>query len=416
MAPVIAVIGAGAAGLMAAIHAAGPDRRVLLFERTADGGRKILISGGGRCNILPSVLDERRFVTASSRHSLRNILRGWPLAGQRHFFEKTLALPLVLEQETGKLFPVSNRARDVRDGLLGLARERGVEFLPKTTVADLVPENSRWSIRFAEGKPLLVDAVVAATGGLSVPQTGSDGTGLRMLERLGHTIHPTYPALTPLTIEPNPFRDLAGVSLVVTLRGRWGGERRSATGGFLFTHKGYSGPSILDISDLAVRSRLAGGPPAELHVQWCALDRKSWEERLAPGPQAVATPVRAELPDRLADRLIELADVDGKTPLARLTREARRRLVDILVNCALSWSGDEGYKKAEVTGGGVALGEVDPGTMQSRLNPGLFICGEALDAFGPIGGYNFAWGWATGRLAGLGAANSSRLSYRAGGA
>lgn len=392
---------------MAAIHAAGPDRRVLLLERTPDGGRKILISGGGRCNILPNTLDEARFVTASSPHSLRNILRSWPLAEQRRCFEETLRLPLVLEGETGKLFPRSNRARDVRDGLLALARRRGAEFLPHTTVLDLVPSGAKWTITLAEGAPLLVDSVVVATGGLSVPQTGSDGAGLQWLARLGHTIHSTYPALTPITSGVNPFADLAGISLEVTVRASSSEERREATGGFLFTHRGFSGPAILDVSHVAVRSRLAHGPLAELRIQWCALNASGWEARLAPGPQAVATAVRAELPARLADRLLELSEVDGTTPLARLPRAARRRLIDALVRFPLPWTGDEGYRKAEVTGGGVALAEVNPKTLESRRHPGLFLCGELLDAFGPIGGYNFAWGWATGRLAGLGASACS---------
>ena len=173
MTPKIAVIGAGAAGFMAACHAAGPGRRVLLLDRTPDGGRKILISGGGRCNILPDELDEHRFVTASSANSLRNILRSWPLAGQREFFEETLRIPLELEAESGKLFPASNRARDVRDGLARLASERGVEFLPNTAVVDLIPGAGCWTICRTGAEPLEVDRVILATGGLSVPQTGS---------------------------------------------------------------------------------------------------------------------------------------------------------------------------------------------------------------------------------------------------
>ena len=399
----VAVIGAGAAGFMAACHAAGPGRRVLLLDRTADGGRKILISGGGRCNILPGALDEGRFVTASSTKSLRNILRSWPLTDQRRFFEETLRIPLVLETESGKLFPASDRARDVRDGFARHARERGVEFLPNTAAVDLVPGGGRWTISLAGANPLHVDRVIVATGGLSVPQTGSDGAGLAFLARLGLKIHPTYPALTPLTVTPNPFGDLAGISLRVTVRATSSDEQSESTGGFLFTHRGYSGPAVLDVSHVAVRSRLRGGPPAELRIQWCDLDEAAWQARLAPGVQAVATVLRAELPARLADRLLELVEIERRTSLSQLTRAARLRLLDALMHYSLPWTGDEGYKKAEVTGGGVALHEVHPRTLECRHHPGLFLCGELLDAFGPIGGYNFAWSWVTGRLAGMGA-------------
>src|SRR3954469_3297772 len=250
----VAIIGAGAAGTMAAIFAASAGAETLLLERTRDGGRKILISGGGRCNILPARLDESRFVTDSSPHSLRNILRSWPLEEQIRFFERDLHLPLVEETESAKLFPVSNRARDVRDGLLDLARERGTQLRFNTLVTGIAPGGSGWTVGIEGASPLEVDALIMSTGGLSVPKTGSDGLGITLVERLGHTIHPLYAALTPLTAEPAPFGELAGVSLEVSINAREGERRATATGGFLFTHRGYSGPAVLDVSHVAVRS------------------------------------------------------------------------------------------------------------------------------------------------------------------
>jgi len=401
----VAVIGAGAAGLMAAIFAASKGAETLLLERTSDGGRKILISGGGRCNILPARVDERRFVTDSSPHSLRKILRSWPLAEQIAFFERELCLPLVEETESAKLFPASHRARDVRDGLLALAAARGARFVPDAFVTDLVPDPVGWRIERAGDSPILAHAVVVATGGLSVPKTGSDGTGLAILERLGHTVHPTYAALTPLLADGGPFAMLAGVSLPVTVTARSAEREATAAGGFLFTHHGYSGPAVLDVSHVVVRSRAPGATPATLEVQWTRLGAEEWVRALgADGARTVGGVVRRELPDRLADALIAGAGVDVATRLAQLRREDRQRLVETLTRGALPWSGDEGYRKAEVTGGGIGLQEVDPGTMQSRRHGGLHICGEALDAFGPIGGYNFLWAWATGRAAGLAAA------------
>ena len=392
---------------MAAIFAASAGAETLLLERTRDGGRKILISGGGRCNILPARVDERRFVTDSSPHTLRRILRSWPLEEQVTFFERELGLPLIEEEESAKLFPVSNRARDVRDGLLELAQRRGTQFIPNTRVTGLAATSTGWAVEREGGPPLLVDAVIVASGGLSVPTTGSDGGGLRILQGLGHTIHPTYPALTPIVADPAPFGDLAGISLPVTITARDEDRDASAEGGFLFTHRGYSGPSVLDVSHVPVRSRAEGGGQARLVVRWTGLDDAGWEAALkAEGTGTVAGALRRHLPDRLASALAESAGVPPSRPLAQLRREERLRLIGVLVRGALPWTGDEGYRKAEVTGGGVSLDEIDSRTMESRRHPGLFICGEVLDAFGPIGGYNFLWAWATGRAAGCAAGGS----------
>lgn len=380
-----------------------------LLERTRDGGRKILVSGGGRCNVLPSKLDPGRFVTDSSPNTLRKILLSWPLDEQRRFFEQEVGLHLVLEPETGKLFPASNNARQVRDGLLALARRRGVEVRFEALVADLVPPvgDGVWTVRLQNGEGISAAAVVVATGGLSLPGTGSDGTGLELMRRLGHTVHPTYPALTPLTLDPPRHAPLAGVSLTATLRAPRGPMPRGSLttrDGFLFTHRGYSGPAVLDLSHLAVRSRLAGGPPQPIQVQWSNLDEAVWDALLREGSGTTVLGVlRRRLPDRLAEMLVTETGVEGTRMLAQLRREERLRLIEALTRYDLPWNGDEGYRKAEVTGGGVALSEVLPRTLESRLHPGLFLCGEILDAFGPIGGHNFAWAWATGRAAGLGA-------------
>lgn len=405
----IVVVGAGAAGLMAAIFAAASYPRVLLLERTRDGGRKILISGGGRCNVLPSSLRPAQYFTDSSPNTLRKMLLSWPLPEQRRFFERDLGLALELERESGKLFPVSNRARDVRDALVARARSSGAELRFNCVVSDVAPGGSGapWRVLPADGHPVDAAAVVLATGGLSVPATGSDGAGLRILRALGHTVHETYPALTPLTADPPVHGALAGISLDVQLTTQSSRATHSTRGGFLFTHRGYSGPAVLDISHHAVRSRLRGGPRMPIRVQWTERDADAWDGELRQGgPGQVGPLVRRALPVRLADVLLQEAKVDPQRVLATLRRDERARLVTVLARYLLPWTGDEGYRKAEVTGGGVALAEVNPLTMESRLHPGLFLCGEALDAFGPIGGYNFAWAWATGRSAGLGAAGS----------
>jgi len=403
----VAVIGAGAAGTMAAVFAAGAGARTTLLERTADGGRKILISGGGRCNVLPMRVDESRYVTDSSPNTMRRMLRAWPLHEQRAFFERDVGIPLVDEPEDAKVFPASHKARDVRDGLLALAHERGAVLRMNSHVRGVAPHGAEWHVALADAPPLVVDAVILASGGLSVPATGSDGTGLDIARVLGHAVHPTYPALTPILAGSAPFASLAGVSLTVTLTARAGNHSATSTGGFLFTHRGYSGPAALDVSHVVARAQAPDDPPGRISVQWTALDDAAWEAALKPsGARTVIAALRAEMPDRLAAVLLAGANVDPARLLAELRRDERLRLIETLVRGTLPWTGDEGYKKAEVTGGGVSLAEIDSRTMESRRHAGLFLCGEMLDAFGPIGGYNFFWAWSTGRAAGLGAARA----------
>jgi predicted Rossmann fold flavoprotein len=403
---VIVVVGAGAAGLVAAIFARTTGAPVTLLERTSDGGRKILISGGGRCNILPSSLHPELFVTDSPGHLMRGLLKSWPLSEQRRFFEEEVGLPLALEEETGKLFPRSDRARDVRDGLVALARERGVIFQRNTDVTKLAwdaADGTSWRLQTSQGG-ISASAVVLATGGLSVPATGSEGAGIRFAEDLGHTIQPLYPALTPLTGGMPGNADLAGISLTVRLRAKADGRSREAEGGFLFTHRGYSGPSVLDVSHVAVRS----SGSAVVRAAWTDRTEAQWLQDITSTTGRVAGVVARHLPERLADALCADAGLPPDRRGPELRRDERLALIERLTGYALPWTGDEGYKKAEVTGGGVALTDVDARTLESKRQRGLFMCGEMLDAFGPIGGYNFAWAWATGRAAGLGAARGNR--------
>lgn len=401
--PTVAVIGAGAAGLLAALSAARSGASVVLIERTRDGGRKILISGGGRCNILPGVAQPGRYVTDSSPNTLRKMLRSWPLAEQRAFFERELEMPLELEPETGKLFPSSHRARDVRDMLVRRVREAGAKIWFEAAVVGLRASDGVWEVELEGAPPLEATRVILATGGLSVPKTGSDGRGLQIAEALGHTMHATYPALTPLTASPHPHAHLAGISRAVTIRAPGTKPTFTTTDGFLVTHDGWSGPSVLDASHLAIRSR-ADGSRQELVVQWTEHDADVWARRFKASRGTVRSTVGPDLPRRLTDQLLTEAGVDGATSLSQLRKGDRQAVLDVLTRYPIPWTGDAGYKKAEVTGGGVALSEVDPTTMESRRCPGLHLCGEILDAFGPIGGHNFLWAWATGRAAGTHAA------------
>jgi len=394
---------------VAAIFAARQGARVVLLERTADGGRKILISGGGRCNILPRAIEPERFVSESPI-LVRRLLRTWPLVGQREFFERDLGIPLKLEEEAGKYFPVSDRARDVRDALVSAARAAGVDSRFNTRVTGLSmeagssdPASPAWRVETADA-PIDAAAVILASGGRSVPATGSDGALFEIVRGLGHTVHPTYPALTPLVSDPPVHVGLAGISLPVRIRAKWRDREAEAQGGFLFTHRGYSGPSVLDVPHVAVQSLAAGEERAVLRVRWSELDREAWLSILEAHGGLVLSAVSRRLPGRLAERLLTESAIPLDRKASELRKTERNGLVDRLTSYELPWSGDEGFKKAEVTGGGVALDEIDTRTLESRRCPGLFLCGEILDAFGPIGGHNFAWAWATGRLAGTAAA------------
>lgn len=399
----VAVVGAGAAGLMAALAAREAGARVTLIESTAHGGRKILISGGGRCNVLPAAPAPERFVSQATPALVRSLLNAWPLREQRRYFEETLGVPLALEAGSGKLFPVSDRARDVRDALVSRAVALGVTLRFDAPVTAVAPVEGGWRVTTTVG-PVDADRVIVATGGLSVPSTGSTGFGFDVARRLGHTVHPTYPALTPLTATPAPHGDLAGISLVVSLVATSRREEARASGGFLFTHRGYSGPAVLDVSHVAVRSLDSAGGPAQVRVSWRSLDAAAWTRELTEARSLVTTAVGRHLPHRLAERLVVEASIALDRPCAQLRREERTRLISHLTAYALPWTGHEGYRPAEVTGGGVALDELHRTTLESRRAAGLHVCGEVLDAFGPIGGHNFQWAWSTGRTAGRGAA------------
>ncbi len=400
----VIVVGAGAAGLMAAIWAAAGPRPVLLLEGSDRPGQKILISGGGRCNVLPSQAKHTDFHTDGSPNTVKKILAAWPLPRVRSFFQEDLGVPLILEDETGKLIPESNRARTLLDARLAALHDRKVELRTGTRLVGLERAGDGWRLSLEDGAQLHAAAVILATGGLSVPAMGSDGTGLNLARALGHHIVPTYPALAPLTTSSAEHKALAGLSLTATVTAeRDGRVLASSRGGFLFTHRGYSGPAVLNISHIPIRSTFVGGPRPAVRVAWTDVPATEWDERLRTARGSLAATLRAGSRGQLPDRLMALllGELNLNAVMAdQLRREDRGRLVEALTHYALPWSGHEGYRVAEVTGGGVALDEVHPATLESRMARGLYLCGEVLDAFGPIGGYNFLWAWVTGRIAG----------------
>jgi predicted Rossmann fold flavoprotein len=437
--PDVVVVGGGAAGLLAAIAAARGGRRVLALEAAKDAGRKILVSGGGRCNVLPMEDAPQRFVSESPNRLVRRFLDRWPLSEQRLFFEELLGGKLREEPESRKLFPSSNRAKDVRDALREALAAAGGALRAAARVRDVVRAGEEFAVRLDGGEEIAAPRVILATGGLSVLAGGADAAGYAWAAAMGHTVRPTYPALVPLVGDAPAHHALTGISLAARVTARSTGDRATSSGGFLFTHKGWSGPAVLDVSHVVERAALAG-KTAEIRICFGFGEerRREEEEKIsANGPERGAhrsqrgdaaaqwdTALRSaggsggsvslssflrksssSLPDRLVSLILETARVPD-TQLPYLSREARVRVVETLTAFPLPATGTEGYRTAEVTGGGVALEEVDPGSGRSRLVPGLFLAGEILDAFGPIGGFNFQWAWATGRTAGEAAARA----------
>jgi len=394
----LVIVGAGAAGMLAAIFAGRGGVRTLLFETRAQPGAKIRVSGGGRCNVLPSRAELGDFHTHGSTNSMRKLLFSWPLQEVRAFFETDLGIPLELEP-SGKLFPKSNDPREVVAALLSACEAAGVTLRRDCRVTEIRRrDGGGFELVCADGQCVLAERMCLATGGLSLPKTGSDGAGLAMARRLGHSLVPTHPALVPLLTPETGWGELAGISLPVCLRVlRAEKTLEQREGDFLFTHRGFSGPVVLDVSHHFAG---ADGAGRRLLAHWGGAD-KDWDALLRTGgSKRIEAILREHLPRRLARHLIERAGVDPQARAGEFAREQRKRLVGELTRCELAVSGDEGYRTAEVTDGGIALSEVEPAGLESRVVPGLHFCGEILDLSGRIGGYNFLWAWVSGRLVG----------------
>ena len=387
--------------MTAALCAAKAGADVCVVDSRPVPGAKMLLSGGGRCNILPLSVDAQLYATSSSPNTLRKILQSWPLDDVRGFLENTIGLRLVEQKRTGKLFPATGGGEDVRDRFLAAFRRSKVRLLTNTKVVDILP-NERRRVALESGPGIVATQVVVATGGLSYARTGSDGFGFRVAKSLGHHVVPPYPALVSLRNGRFEHTALAGIAVLVRLEVGDGRAKRAAVGDFLFTHRGYSGPVVLNMAHHVTRA-LALGEHVPVRVAWLNRSESDWTEALALSRGTVRGTLKEVLPDRLVDRLLEDLGLWDAT-LSSLRREDRARLLQALVAYELPWVDCGGYREAEATGGGVPLGEVDPKTLRSRIVPCVHFCGEVLDAVGPIGGYNFLWAFVTGRLAGEGAA------------
>jgi predicted Rossmann fold flavoprotein len=415
----VVVVGAGAAGLMAALRAAERGRRTLLVEKNRRPGTKILMSGGTRCN-LTHATDARGIVEAFGTQGrfLHSALSLLGPQGLVQLFEAE-GLRTKLEQETGKIFPASDKALDVLNALLARLKRSGCALAYEEPLEDLQKTDTGFQLITAK-RTLTADQVVLTTGGKSYPGCGTTGDGYRWATGLGHTIVAPCPALVPLRTDATWVPLLKGLTIpdvsisIVSpdeeqARAKGGkrsknGSLASRRGSFLFTHFGFSGPAVLDVS-----RAVSGHPHPETLQVVCdflpntkaePLESQLAEESTRSGKRQAVSIVAQWVPHRLAEALAQQVGVAPDRRMAELGKAERARLVQAVKHLAVPITGTLGFKKAEVTAGGVSLDEVDSRTMQSKLIPGLFFAGELLDLDGPIGGYNFQAAFSTGYLAG----------------
>ncbi|MCU0702758.1 MAG: NAD(P)/FAD-dependent oxidoreductase [Fimbriiglobus sp.] len=399
------ICGAGAAGLMAAIHAAERGRRVLLLEKGKKAGVKVLMSGGTRCNITHHC-DTRGIVAAfgSNGKFLHSALAGFTPQQVVEFFHAEGVATKV--EDTGKIFPVSDRALDVLTALLRRLARSGAQLSLNEPTID-VDTLSTGGFRVSTSRrQLTCEHVLITTGGLSYPGCGTTGDGYGFARKFGHTIVATRPALVPLTTQPLWVPDLKGITVPKAgLKVTEGGSKplTARAGSVLFAHFGLTGPAPLDVS------RAVSGHPQpttlKLEVDFlpdtpeAEYEQFLQTETTAHGKKQLAVVMAERLPRRLCDQMLTLAGLPEARTAAALSKDDRKKLVTLAKRMPIPLKGTLGYEKAEVTAGGVCLDEVDSRTMQSKRQPGLFFAGEVLDLDGWIGGYNFQSAWSTGRLA-----------------
>lgn len=426
----VCIVGAGAAGLMTAITAAKNGAKVLLLDTREKYGAKIIMSGGTRCNLTNREVSEKDYAT-NEPNIVRAILRGYTSDQVVRFFNE-IGVETAEEPGIGKIFPVADSGQFVLEMLIKEALRLGVKIeTPRkvTGVRALGGSSNPFAIS-GEGFEYQANKVVLTTGGLSFPSTGSDGTGDTIVQKLGHTILFREPSLTPLTTADEDWKKLTGISFEVKMTLLENNKSvKSFQGSFLFTHFGFSGPVVLNISRYwicaqnhphprGVGKAQESEPPTP---QGCGKGRivasflpNHTEEQirkeivqghfLFPRQTIKNYLQHKKLPDRFVEALLEKCCINRSVPLCDLIKNEREKLIKELFRHDLSVIGDKGYAKAEVTAGGVDLREIRKDTMESRKVPGLYLAGEILDCDGKIGGFNFQWAWSTGYLAGKAAA------------
>ena len=407
----VIVIGGGASGMMASGQAAEMGADTLLFEKMRRPGRKLGITGKGRCN-LTNVASLPEFIShfGSSGTFLRQAFHRFSNDELAAFFED-LGVPVVAERG-GRVFPVSSQARDVVDALTGWMRKQGVTVRRKVPVDGLLIEGRKvCGVRDFMGEAYPADAVIIATGGVSYPATGSTGDGYHLSRLAGHSIVPLRPALIPLETEGDVAPRLQGLSMrnvnvSVLVDGR---KQDEAFGEMLFTHFGLSGPVILSLSGGVTDALNLGGRVIISIDLKPALDEDKLDKRLlrdldAHGKRKFQTLLEDLLPGKMIPVCMELTEIPPDRRGHQITASERRRLRTWLKDFRLEVTGTRPISEAIITAGGINTGEIDPRTMASRLVGGLYFAGEVMDIDADTGGYNLQAAFSTGWLAGRSAA------------
>ena len=415
----VIIVGGGAAGLWAAGTAAARGKKVLVLEKNNKAGVKILMSGGTRCNITHNC-DSRKIADAFGKNGrvLLSVLSRLPPQDVVRQIEHEGVATKV--EDTGKIFPASDRAIDVRDAIVRRLAREGASMITGAAVLSVRAVGSNGPsfevIAQVQGQPpaiLMCDSVLLTTGGLSYSGCGTNGDGYPWAQAMGHTITPLRPALTPLLSNEAWVHELSGITLddaevtacvVGPDSKQIKMERATSRGGLLWTHFGCSGPTAMNVSrcfsDLEPRS------PASMLVDLLPdVSREACEKWLIDSAKesnkTITNVLSQRIPKRLASTLVAIAGSTNDVHTSELSKKLRNGLVERLKALDVPIHGTRGYPKAEVTAGGVALGEVNFQDMQSRKTPGLYFAGEILDLDGPIGGFNFQAAWSTGHTAGL---------------
>lgn len=423
----VVVVGAGAAGLMAAAIAAERDKRTLLLEKNTKAGVKILMSGGTRCNLTQNT-DARGIIAAYGDQGrfLHSALARLDPPGLVKLFEAE-GVPSKVE-DTNKIFPVSDSAVDVRDALVRRLNRSGAQLALDEPVVAIERADTGWEVVTPRRRATCAKLILTV-GGQSYPGCGTIGEGYGWAQQLGHTIVPPRPALVPITTHDDWVHELSGltmpdvrVSVIISpaapepvevspfaLRSARQRKKKDAPlaedrGSLLFTHVGLSGPVVLNVS-----RAISGHPrPSDFDLlldflpdrKLDAVDEDLRQASAADGKRSVTNMLARLIPRRLAEAFVARLKLPAELKSAELGKGPRRQLAEAIKQTSIAVAGTLGFKKAEVTAGGVALDEVDSHTMESKLAPNLYFAGEILDLDGPIGGYNFQAAFSTGMLAG----------------
>ena len=402
----VAVVGGGAAGMLAAIGAAQCGHEVLLFEKNEKLGKKIFITGKGRCNVTNACETEDFFANVVTNPKfLYSAVYTFDSSAVRDLIEKE-GCPLKVERGN-RVFPVSDHSYDVINAIERALKKLNVKINLNSHVDDVITENGIAKGLVVNGREIFSDSVILATGGYSYPSTGSTGEGHAFAKKLGHTVTKCSPALVPFVSSDEWVKELQGLSLRncgVTL---WDGSKKiyEDFGELLFTHFGVSGPTVLSASSYAADIRKLR--PLRLVIDLKpALDECRLDERLLRDFEESRNKKFINSLDRLFPKslipvMVIRSSIDGSKPVNEITRKERKNLARLIKNFDLTLTGLRGFNEAIVTHGGVSVREIDPGTMESKIIKNLFFAGELIDVDAVTGGFNLQIAWSTGYLAGI---------------